>query len=139
MDLELMLPAQRSSDSGMEESWSRGMQRISPSLTTVSNKDCSQTKVSKKYPKRCSDIGIEKSCTRDATDIYLSSQFPIKFPIKIATEQKSPKSIQKGAQTSESRKVEREMQRRGSDIRLSPWLPISISTNGRRLEYIVAI
>ena len=58
------------------------------------------------------------------------------FPIKIAMEQKSPKSIQKGAQTSESRKVEREMQRRGSDIRLSPWFPISISTNGRRLEYI---
>ena len=75
---------------------------------------------------------------RDATDISVSHH-SFQFPIKIATEQKSPKSIQKGAQTLESRKVEREMQRRVLDIRLSPWFPISVSTNGRRLEYIVAI
>ena len=72
-----------------------------------------------------SDTGMEESWTRDATgiegsDICLSPQ----FPIEIAKEQKPLKSIPKGAQTPESRKVGRQMQRKGSDIGLPPQFPI---------------
>ena len=43
----------------------RGLRYLS--LTTVSNRDCKGAKAPQKYPKRCSDTGIEKSWATDAT------------------------------------------------------------------------
>ena len=44
----------------------RGLRYLS--LTTVSNRDCKGAKAPQKYPKRCSDTGIEKSWAKDALE-----------------------------------------------------------------------